>query len=64
MDTNCRKRLRLLEIAVLHGSGSRKAAEAVAWFSETAHIALDSAAARQIEEVRLVYQLRFSVSSL
>jgi hypothetical protein len=25
---------------------------------------LDSAAARQIEEVRLVYQLRFSVSSL
>jgi len=40
MDTNCRKRLRLQEIAVLHGSGSRKAAEAVAWFSETAHIAL------------------------
>jgi hypothetical protein len=26
--------------------------------------ALDSAAARQIEEVRIVYQLRFSVSSL
>jgi len=25
---------------------------------------LDSAAARQIEEVRIVYQLRFSVSSL
>jgi hypothetical protein len=40
MGTNCRKRLRLLEIAVLHGSGSRKAAEAVAWFSETAQIVL------------------------
>jgi hypothetical protein len=25
---------------VLHGSGSRKAAEAVMWFSETAYIAL------------------------
>jgi len=40
MDANCRKQLRLIEIAVLHGSGSRKAAEAVAWISETAHIAL------------------------
>jgi len=28
------------KIAVLHGSGSRKAAEEVAWFPETAHIAL------------------------
>jgi hypothetical protein len=40
MDTNSRKRLRLLEIAVLHGSGLLKAAEAVAWYSETAHMAL------------------------
>jgi hypothetical protein len=64
MDTNCLKQLRLLELALLHGSGSRRAAAAAMWFSETTHIALDSAAARQIEEVRLVYQLRFSVSSL
>jgi len=40
MDTNCRKRLRLLGLVVLHGSGSRNAVEAVMWFSETAHIAL------------------------
>jgi hypothetical protein len=41
MDTNCQKRLRLLELAVLDGSGSRKAAEAVMWFSETAYVAFD-----------------------
>jgi len=47
MDTNCRKRLRQLEIAVLHESGgSRKAAEAVAWFSETAHIAFEGSAGK------------------
>jgi len=40
MDTNCLKQLRLLELALLHGSGSRKAAGAVMWFSETTHIAL------------------------
>ena len=40
MDTNCLKQLWLLELALLHGSGSRKAAGAVMWFSETTHIAL------------------------
>ena len=40
MDTNCLKRLRLLELALLHGSGLRKAAGAVMWISETTHIAL------------------------
>ena len=44
--------------------GSRKGETFGAWFSELAKKELDSAAARQIEEVRLVYQLRFSVSSL
>jgi len=42
MDTNCLKQLRLLEFALLHGSGSRKAAGAVVWFSETTHIALEA----------------------
>ena len=40
MDTNCLKQLLLLEFALLHESGSRKAAGAVVWFSETTHIAL------------------------
>jgi len=40
MDTHCLKQLRLLEFALLHESGSRNAAGAVVWFSETTHIAL------------------------
>ena len=34
LDTDCRKRLRSLELALLHGSGSRKAAGAVLWFTK------------------------------
>ncbi len=40
MNACQRKRLRLQELTLLHGSGSRKAAGAVLWFSETTHIAL------------------------
>lgn len=35
LGTSCTRRLRLLELAGLHRSGSRKAAEAALWFSET-----------------------------
>ena len=44
MNACQRKRLRLLELALLHGSGSRKAAGGVLWFSETTHIALGAQA--------------------
>jgi hypothetical protein len=40
INTCQRKRLRLQELALLPGSGSRKAAGGVLWFSETTHIAL------------------------
>jgi hypothetical protein len=35
LDTNCRKRLRSLELALLHGNGSRKGAGTVPLFTET-----------------------------
>jgi hypothetical protein len=49
MDTHCLKQLRLLEFALLHESGSRKAAGAVVWFSETTHIALAVRSCRTVE---------------
>jgi hypothetical protein len=44
MNTCQRKRLRLHELALLPGSGSRKAAGAVLWFSETTRIAFEGLA--------------------
>ena len=42
MDTNCQKRLELLDMVFLHGSGSRKAAAgAVVWFTQTTHGAFE-----------------------
>ena len=41
MNTKCQKRLRLLELVLLHGSGSRKAAGAARWFTETIQLAFE-----------------------
>ena len=64
MDTVARKRLRLLEFYLPCGCGSRKAAGPESWFTETSHLALDSAAARQIEEVSILYWLRVWILGL
>jgi hypothetical protein len=58
------KWLRWLGLGCQQRGGYRTKAGAPPWFSETIQLALDSAAARQIEEVRIVYQPRFSVCSL
>ena len=40
MNTNCQKRLRLLELIVRLGNGSRKAAGAARWFTEIIQLGL------------------------
>ena len=41
MITDCQKRLKKLELALLYGKASRKAAGALALFTKTIRIALD-----------------------